>query len=502
MTKQHVLFPPGGINPTEPNVPDPNQNISGGQGDPELSITGTGLAVPGGLESILSYNGLIINDLSVFDKYRLMDIEGLSDPDIRDTREDKPGEDGEDAYDSYYSGRTIVLNVRVEAYEIKKLRDMEEALRNAFVNMTEKPLYFLSASNPEQDHYIMCKKSASLTKTESVENLNFRHFRDWQITLRASDPRFYRNNEKITSSLINSEPELNPFYTFESSASPAAYDIDVLGFTSGISSAWNGDTTSGTNSILFEEISPSATNSFSLQKTFLSQGLLLFYDGESLEFSGDVNVSIKNSSGADITNTEEYSLKYLLSLSFYSDNTLIKQLKQEDRVATGIFNFKLPSQIPVGTNNIKISVLFNSPSGSELNPVTKIYLDNISLRKNNVYEDYITCINLGNYDSYPVISLSGKFSNIELMNSNSFAPFNKIKFKPAKEIVEGDTYIIDTKEKTIIDGTAQNKISDLDPSSGWLKLAPGENRIYFSNDTIIGTNPGVQISIRWKDAWI
>lgn len=501
MTKQHVLFPPGGINPTEPNVEEPTQNVAGGQGDPNLSITGTGISVPMGLEAIFSYNGLIMNDLSVFDKYRVMGIDGLGDPDIRDTREDKPGEDGEDAYDSYYSGRTIVLQVRVEAYEIKKLRDMEEALRNAFVNMSEKPLYFLSV-NSEQDHYIMCKKSSSLTKTESVESLNFRHFRDWQITLRASDPRFYRTNEKITSSLINSEPELNPAYRFESAADPDTYQISTNLFTSAVSSAWNGTRSSGTKSLLFQENPVTSASSFQISKDFAQGATPVYYAGESVEFSGDIKFSIANSSGAEITSLQEYSVDYLLSLSFYSGSTLIKKLEQEDTVSSSILNFKFGYQIPPGTDNIKISAAVSNAIGVAPNSSIKVYLDNLSLRKSNVYDDYISCTNLGNYNTYPVITLTGKFADIELTNSNASAPFNKIKFKPAVEIIAGDTYIIDTKEKTVIDAAGNNKISQLDPSSGWLTLVPGENKLAFSASTVIGTTAGVQISVTWKDAWV
>jgi phage-related protein len=170
-------------------------------GDPNVSITGTGFSVPRGVEAILSYNGIAMNDLTVYDKYRVMGIDGLSDPDIRDSREDKFSDDGEDAYDSYYGGRTIVLKIRVEAYQLDKLRDMEEALRTAFASLTEKKLTFVTG-DPEKDHYIMCKKSQSMSNTEDIESINYRHFRDWQITLRASDPRFYRSKKKSKSSTI------------------------------------------------------------------------------------------------------------------------------------------------------------------------------------------------------------------------------------------------------------------------------------------------------------
>lgn len=300
-----------------------NANNYKWQGDPVFSIEGSGFSVPIGLEAVFNYNGLIMNDLTVFDKYRVMSIDGLADPDIRDNREDKPGEDGEDSYDSYYSGRTIVLRVRVEAYELKKLRDMEEALRSAFVTMEELPLHFLT-NDPTKNHYIMCKKSAALTKEEDVQNLNFRHFREWQITLRASDPRFYRSIKK----------------------------------------------------------------------------------------------------------TDE---------------------------ATGADNYNL------------------------------------------------NAINNGNYTTYPLIKIFGPIGAIELINEDAREPFNNIKFNSNIALGAGDFYSINIEKRTVTNANGENRLSDLDPASGWLKLYSGNNRLAFSAATSgssATSSAGASYSLEWRDAWI
>lgn len=309
MTEQHILFP--------------NADDYKWQGDPNVSIQGSGLSVPYGLEAIFSYNGLVMNDLTVFDKYRIMSIDGLADPDIRDTREDKPGEDGEDVYDSYYGGRTIVLRVRVEAYELKKLRDMEEALRTAFVSMEELPLYFLTG-DPTKDHYIMCKKSASLTKEEDIQNLNFRHFREWQITLRASDPRFYRKSKQ--------------------------------------------------------------------------------------------------------------------------------------------------TKIANAQNNYNVNA-----------------------------------VNFGNYNTLPIIKIFGGLGNIELINEDATEPFNNIKFSSAIVLSSGDYYEIDIQNRTVVNSAKQNKIKDLDPTSGWIKFNSGNNRLALSAATIASSatsSATASYIVEWEDAWI
>jgi len=303
MTDYHVLYP---------------SDDSKWQGDPNLSITGTGFSVPRGLEAVFSFNGLIMNDKSVYDKYRVMNIDGLADPDIRDVREEKFSDDGEDAYDSYYGGRTIVMKVRVEAYQLDKLRDMEEALRTAFADMTERPLYFLTGDN-EKDHYIKCKKSQPLTKDEDIESMGHRFFREWQITLRASDPRFYRVKQK-----------------------------------------------------------------------------------------------------------------------------------------------------QIHTTNI-------------LSP--------------------INAVNIGNFSSYPIIKLQGQLSNIEIKNDNSLRPFDSIKFKSSFSISVAQEVTIDIKNKKITNNLGQNLISQLDKTSGWLKLSSGNNLIYLQSITT--TNPGVSgFTILWQDSWI
>jgi hypothetical protein len=165
-----------------------------GQGDPNVAVMGTGTSVPGGIECQFSYNELILNDTTVIDKYRVTTISGLDDPDVRDSREDNPAYEGETVYATLHGGRTIVLEGRVEAFSLHKLRDMQQALRTAFADLSEeKKLYFLTG-NGATDHYIMCKKNQKLQWGEEQTKDNF--FRTFQITLRASNPRFLRNRRK------------------------------------------------------------------------------------------------------------------------------------------------------------------------------------------------------------------------------------------------------------------------------------------------------------------
>lgn len=131
-----------------------------------------------------------------------MNIDGLDDPDVRDDREDNAATHGETAYTSYYGGRTIAMTGRIESYNLFKLRDMQEALRTAFVDLEEKPLYFLTG-DPEVDHFINVKKlSKNQWSDEQREHNQF--FREFLITLRASDPRFYLYSPRYYALAVNS----------------------------------------------------------------------------------------------------------------------------------------------------------------------------------------------------------------------------------------------------------------------------------------------------------
>ncbi len=164
-------------------------------GGSDVSLPGTGLAVPRGVEAIWQYNNLTLNDRDVVDKFRIIDIDGLDDADVRDAREENPASDGETAYDAHYGGRTIAIRGRVEAYELNKMRDMQQALRDAFMSLEEIPLYCITG-DPAKDHYIMCRKFSKNQWGDEQRHANH-FFRDFLITLRASNPRWLRQRQKL-----------------------------------------------------------------------------------------------------------------------------------------------------------------------------------------------------------------------------------------------------------------------------------------------------------------
>lgn len=160
-----------------------------------FALPGSGLSVPGGLECTFEYNGLFLNVRKNLDRYKVNSIDGLADPDVRDTRDVNTNSDGETPYNSFYGGRTIVISGTIDTYTIAKLRDMQQALRTAFSDLTtEYPLHFRTG-NFLTDHVIYCKKINSSAMTEQQQNMSVG--RDFQISLRASNPCFLSYYQKF-----------------------------------------------------------------------------------------------------------------------------------------------------------------------------------------------------------------------------------------------------------------------------------------------------------------
>lgn len=154
-----------------------------------------------GIDAIVEYNGLELNNKtttsSTAECYWVNEIGGLDDADIRDSRELKPQAHGEISYDAWYGGRTITITGYIRAYNLAKMRSMIFDLKQAFSTLEELPLYLrqtvFDSDGSQGDMFINCRKSASISIKESQGNQKF--WREFLVTLRASDPRFYSAEE-------------------------------------------------------------------------------------------------------------------------------------------------------------------------------------------------------------------------------------------------------------------------------------------------------------------
>ena len=86
-----------------------------------------------GIEARHVWNGLTLNDLTVWPRYRLRRIRGLHDlPDSDDNREPKTEQIGEIVYPSYARGKTVTYEGEVIGKTLQELRAGSHSLRSAF----------------------------------------------------------------------------------------------------------------------------------------------------------------------------------------------------------------------------------------------------------------------------------------------------------------------------------------------------------------------------------
>lgn len=95
-----------------------------------------------GKQSLLEYNGLVLNDRQRPDRYLVTSLEGLGGADLRDSRALRPANHGEIPYDSYWGGRTITIEGQMEAGSLYEMTRMERDLRAAFSTLIEAPMKF------------------------------------------------------------------------------------------------------------------------------------------------------------------------------------------------------------------------------------------------------------------------------------------------------------------------------------------------------------------------
>lgn len=158
-----------------------------------------------GLESRILVNDLILNDCRVPDHYKITEINGLDDVDIRDVREDNPDRDGETAYQAFYGGRTVTLRGYIQAGNFAKLRKMEVDLIRTFNSLEEQYMEFLYLDevnffNDTSDLTDWTSDGASQTTVAdghlSLTNVagtlgyyyNLRTYKENQITIKIDSP--------------------------------------------------------------------------------------------------------------------------------------------------------------------------------------------------------------------------------------------------------------------------------------------------------------------------
>jgi len=105
-------------------------------------LSSAGAARPGGLESLIWANGLVINDQDDPEQIYVKNVDGLWGTEVRDQREAKVNDDGEDVYDTLLGGKLVTITGHINAYNLDRMRDMEQAIERAFPHDYDYPVVF------------------------------------------------------------------------------------------------------------------------------------------------------------------------------------------------------------------------------------------------------------------------------------------------------------------------------------------------------------------------
>lgn len=196
-------------------------------GDPDELLPGSGDIQPIGVEAVLEYNGIYLNVLTNMQAYRVRSIDGLTDPEIVATAKKRTGI-GETFSKSSYSGRSMVLQVEIVGNSLRKLRDMERALDQAFNDLQDHRLYFHFVGpdgnlDDSKSLFIDCRKWTSTAGNDEISSMKNNRIK--QITLRAQYPRLRSVTQSQTITNLDAASKAFTLTNVGSYEAMAAYRI-------------------------------------------------------------------------------------------------------------------------------------------------------------------------------------------------------------------------------------------------------------------------------------
>lgn len=449
-------------------------SIGLGSGDSASLVAGTGISGPPGVEAVLTYNSITMNVRNWLETYIINSIDGLADADVRDQREVNPQQHGETALDAFYGGRTVVLNGKIRAFSLDKMRDMQQALREAFADLTtEMPLIF-HAKNSNYDLVLNCKKAQPIAMVE--QQTNFNHERDFQVTLRASNPRFVSRLTNVQTTLL--APVTN-LYANPSGEVTLKGNGTQTGFTttreaSGTNSvnayagAWrdkhvyNGGGSNGWDAYTFT--APAAGTYVAsvyvwIPATWSGAMPQLTTDGS---FTGGTIVSQTPANSTIRGQWQRICMVFTVVAGDLSGN-VVGRFTAAHTPINGVDLFYSDAvQIEAGSAPTRY---FDGSSAGAVwngaaNASSSTYTGDVSM----------TTVNNGNFPAQPSFDLTGPLTNPKISNdlTGEFIQINGT-------IPNGEMWTFDTTLRRFRNQAGVNKFGTLDATSGWPEARPGSN---------------------------
>lgn len=488
-----------------------------GAGSVLSAVVGTGKSAPSGIDAIIAYNSLVMNNRSWYDGIIITKIDGLSDASVRDERQNNPQEHGETAFDSFYGGRSLVLNGYIRSYTLDKLRDIEQGLKSAFLPLQENPL-LIQGKTLANSVQIWCKKNAEMVWSEE-QTRDDMFIRNFMIPLRASDPRFVSLEEELR------REEFGLIDIF-SSDSIGANDYFFLE---------GGKSWEVKGGVLV----PTST----AQKVLTRQVEEVFHPNPSIQFDYTPKGSFTSSVTGFYIKYKDANNFIKLTVGSGAEGEVVLQNREEGFPFTWVMTYakgsnKVTSRVLGNTYRIKAemrgsTVYFFHGTTTEWTTVatftmtfeeskvwgeslfSRAYMiarpgsvewtyDNLAFGVGSMVDEQImTVVNNGIFEAEPIYELIGPVTNPVIHDADTD---ESLLFRSGTEIPAGDVWEIDIKEGTITNLAGESKFGCLDPLSDWPQLIGGENHLRFSGEGMAPTISGLSgilpgLVVRYRHSW-
>lgn len=480
-------------------------------------LLGTGKSAPSGIDALVSYNGIVMNNRNWLDSIIITEIDGFADADIRDDREVNPQEHGETDFESWYGGRTITLKGFIRAFTLDKLRDIEQGIKIAFLSLEEKALV-IQGKTLESSVQIYCKKNAPMAWTE-VQNREDMFKRDFMITLRASNPRFvsieealYREEFGIIDNFV-SDTIAAKDYKFLGGEGTVKIESGLLKFTA------TGFKIMARQTPEFFQPEPSVQFDYTPTTSLTGSGLggyIKYVDANNfiqlnVSEAGAVNLTVKVA-GTGTSRTLVYSLG-----SSPISRTLGTTYRFKGELRGNFVWFwhgtttewKQTAKYELNFTEIEaLGSAIYSRAYAIINPGTGAptawTADNMAFGAAVMEDEQImTVVNNGIFEAQPIFELIGPITapKIHIAETNE-----ELIFKEGTVIPSGDIWKVDVKEGTILNAAGESKFAKLDPTSDWPQLIQGENHLRLSGEGMAPVISGVSgvlpgLATRFRHSW-
>lgn len=490
-----------------------------------------------GLQSVIQFNGLNLNDRLRPDRYLIQKITGLGQPDIRDNRIARPSEHGEIPYDSFYGGCTMTFEGRMEANSQPEIGRLERDLRAALGPLVESPMKFNWWDIHDEFSDAMWSNAFWTPLSGALLNIpgdgtfrftnagiaysNLRKYVDarvgaqvvisrplgtasWGIAYSIADSenyiKFYVNANGSNVFTINLAYVLNGVET--ALANPITITTPKGGQSVWLTIQSNGDNLVGNAYMENPTANPSAVAIASMA-TSLSGSI-----ANKFGYGAGGMAGVFASGNLTSWMIQDFRVDSIWPGDFYISVRPIAPL-QPARAREGTTSrFMIPFQFAVRASNPRIlsPVMLTNSMGPTTQPnLGRIYnrtfpqfdtvpITELGFPANPVAEQQAICTNKGTWVAQPKLKIQGGITNPVITNLTTGQ-----KLILNCTIAENDFLIVDCAAHTITNSAGANQFGVFDPSSTWINLVPGDNQMILTGSKSIGSPLCI---VMWKHTWI